>query len=219
MVKLTVVVDNKAIRGLRAAWGLSMVVEKGDYRLIFDTGPDEKALSYNLSKLKIDGNFNMLVLSHLHWDHVGGLSAVIKNTREFCLPEPMNEMSEVCTEPKKIGEFAISTGVFESAIREQALIVIGDNKTALLVGCSHPGIENIVLKAKELVGGVDVVIGGFHLLNANHLRLKNIVRIFERLNVREIYGIHCTGQRAMEYMRNKLGSRVKDGYAGLQLYL
>jgi len=45
--------------------------------VLFDTGPDSRALMYNMLKLEIDlQEIDTIVLSHSHMDHTGGIGIV-----------------------------------------------------------------------------------------------------------------------------------------------
>jgi len=78
-VKITILVDNQAASGLTAEHGFSLLIETGEMRLIFDTGQGD-ALPVNARALGIDLNqTDMLVLSHGHFDHTGGISRVMQN--------------------------------------------------------------------------------------------------------------------------------------------
>ncbi len=214
MAKLTVVVDNRAMKGLKAAWGLSVLIEAYK-RILFDTGPDARVLEDNMRRLGITGRFDHLVISHAHWDHAGGMNYALKFSDHICLPEKIGTVGEVCRNPTKIEDFAQTTGVMGLAIREQGLIVHGSEKTALLVGCSHPGIDNLTRRAHQLTEQIDIVIGGFHLGSASRRKIEKIAEVFDKLDVGEVYGIHCTGDEARRIFREKLGDRAKAGYAGL----
>ncbi len=217
MTKLTVVVDNQAKRSLRAAWGLSILVE-GEKRIIFDTGPDSGVLEYNMKKMNLEGEVDYLIISHNHWDHIGGLRYAEKFAKNICLPERIETRGLICKNPTKIGNMGETTGVMGLAIKEQGLVVFGEEKNVLIVGCSHPGIENLVKRAHQIAGRIDVVIGGFHLLGETKRRLEKIAKVFKELDVEEIYGIHCTGNEAQRFFKERLGEKAKDGYAGLVLH-
>ena len=72
-VKLTTIVDNAALPGLLAEHGYSLLIESGQRKLLFDTGQG-KAFEQNAAHLNIDlSTVDVLVLSHGHYDHTGGL--------------------------------------------------------------------------------------------------------------------------------------------------
>ena len=72
--KITTLVDNVVYdRGLQAEHGLSILVEAGDRKILFDTGASELFIK-NARLLGIDLNqVDYLVLSHGHSDHTGGV--------------------------------------------------------------------------------------------------------------------------------------------------
>ncbi|NPA74765.1 MAG: MBL fold metallo-hydrolase [Euryarchaeota archaeon] len=215
MLSLTVVVDNEAKKGLRAAWGLSVMVE-GERKILFDTGPSPEVLAHNLKKLALSNRVDALVLSHLHWDHTGGTSAVEYEVKY--VPEA-DGAGTVSVAPTDILGMAITTGVLGSSIKEQGAIVKGEEKVALLVGCSHPGVEHLTARAVELMGHVDIVLGGFHLLHSTARRVREVASALKELGVKEVYPMHCTGAGAKKILKDELGDRVRSGYAGLRLQL
>jgi 7,8-dihydropterin-6-yl-methyl-4-(beta-D-ribofuranosyl)aminobenzene 5'-phosphate synthase len=75
---ITVVVDNKAGEGLAAEHGLSLWIETEGRRILFDTGQGA-AFETNIRTLGIDlPTADILVLSHGHYDHTGGIARVIE---------------------------------------------------------------------------------------------------------------------------------------------
>jgi 7,8-dihydropterin-6-yl-methyl-4-(beta-D-ribofuranosyl)aminobenzene 5'-phosphate synthase len=76
-VKITIIVDNQAAQGLRCEHGFSAWIEVDGRRLLFDTGQGA-ALAGNADKLGIDlSTTDILVLSHGHYDHTGGIPLLI----------------------------------------------------------------------------------------------------------------------------------------------
>ena len=72
-MKITIVYDNNAQEGLKCGWGFSCLIETGTNNILFDTGWDGHLLLENMEKLGIDPQIiDTLVLSHQHWDHIGG---------------------------------------------------------------------------------------------------------------------------------------------------
>jgi len=77
-IRITTLVENTASRaGLLAEHGLSFWIEYGNKRILFDTGQSD-ILIKNAEVLGIDlAETDAIVLSHGHYDHTGGLAAVL----------------------------------------------------------------------------------------------------------------------------------------------
>lgn len=74
MAKITVIVDNNTNGKGIAEHGLSLWIEKGSNKILFDTGAGN-ALLHNAEEFKVDlKTLTQVVLSHGHSDHTGGLS-------------------------------------------------------------------------------------------------------------------------------------------------
>jgi 7,8-dihydropterin-6-yl-methyl-4-(beta-D-ribofuranosyl)aminobenzene 5'-phosphate synthase len=82
-IKLTTLSENTAGRvGLLAEWGLSVLVEVDNYKVLLDTGLDISA-AYNAAILGIDlSAVDRIALSHGHRDHTGGLRHVLNAMRK-----------------------------------------------------------------------------------------------------------------------------------------
>jgi len=94
-------------------------------------------------------------------------------------------------------------------LHEQNLI-ISEDKTALIIGCGHTGVTNIMEKAGEYKP--DVCIGGFHLYNPStketvpNALLDDISAELQKYRDILFYTCHCTGEQAYNYLSKKMGN-------------
>ena len=78
--KITCVVDNAVQPGscLRGEHGLAFLIEIESGRVLFDTGQSGAVLLHNLDVLEIEPeSIDALAISHAHYDHTGGLPALL----------------------------------------------------------------------------------------------------------------------------------------------
>lgn len=203
---------------LKTGWGFSCLVKVGDENILFDTGADSPTLLDNMKKLKIDPkDINMIVLSHIHGDHTGGLFGILKENSNLSVyvPEsfPQKFKKEVesykakvveVSDPIKISESVSITGELGTWIKEQSLIVKTTKGSVVITGCAHPGIVEILEEVKKIAGGnIYLVMGGFHLAGAGDSRLKEIVKSFRELGVKEVAPCHCSGDRTRELFKEE----------------
>ena len=71
--KITVIVDNISDRGMKGEWGLSIMAEVGEKKILLDVGASE-LFAENLKRLGFDmADIDYAVLSHAHYDHSSGM--------------------------------------------------------------------------------------------------------------------------------------------------
>jgi len=208
-VRLTIVYDNNAFDvRLRTAWGFACLVEVGGMTVLFDTGGDGAILMQNMAVLGIDPDvIDVVVLSHIHADHVGGLEALLSSNDHLVIYVPESFSSEIARRageraqvvpvggPQEIVEGVHTTGEMGTAIVEQSLILETGRGLVVVTGCAHPGIAEIVRRATEM-GEVDLVVGGFHLSGRSWSDIQGIVEELMALGVRRVAPCHCTGAEA-----------------------
>jgi 7,8-dihydropterin-6-yl-methyl-4-(beta-D-ribofuranosyl)aminobenzene 5'-phosphate synthase len=231
-VSFTIVYDNNRYDGqLQTAWGFSCLVETGEATVLFDTGGDSPTLLGNMSKLGIDLQaIDAVVLSHAHGDHTGGLGGLLGAGAQPTVYVPAafsasfkngvrahTELVEV-TGPTEIlprmcptGTVGIirsihTTGEVGLGIVEQALAVETAEGLVVVTGCAHPGVVEMVRRAKESVGGeVYLVLGGFHLGGASRRQIEAIIAEFRDLGVQNVAPCHCTGDQARQMFADAFG--------------
>ena len=165
-MRITIIYDNTTFqKNLLADWGFSCLVEeKGVPKILFDTGAKGEILLSNMEKLEIDPlSIEEVFISHLHWDHTGGLSELLRanpNIKKIYVPSSMGFENEVILkEPTKIHKNIFSTGELEGI--EQSMGVMTEKGIVLIVGCSHPYMGTILDTARQF-GKIYAIIGGMH---------------------------------------------------------
>jgi 7,8-dihydropterin-6-yl-methyl-4-(beta-D-ribofuranosyl)aminobenzene 5'-phosphate synthase len=99
-------------------------------------------------------------------------------------------------------------------LRELSLAINTPQGMAIIVGCSHPGIEKIVAAAAVINPRVHVIAGGFHLVVTSDADIEKIVAaLHDTFKVEYVAPGHCTGEPAFSALRRAFGERYL--YAGL----
>ena len=212
-MRITIVYDNEVKKpGLIADHGFSCLIEAPDTpKILFDTGAKGSILLHNMKELKIDpGSIGVVVISHNHGDHFGGLQAITEANQdaELYLPPSFGRIS--AKKVTKIKEpFEIRHGIFttgEIGGMEQSLAIKTDKGLVIITGCAHPGVGNI-LDAAARLGKAYGIIGGLHGFHD-----------FDRLNpLSLICPCHCTQYKSE--IKRLFPDRCLDCGAGLVLEL
>lgn len=209
MVTITVLVDNFEWKeGLKYGWGFSALIETPTDTVLFDTGPDPSVLRFNAEALGVDlASVKAVVISHEHWDHAGGLAAVLEANPGVRVIRPGSP------EPVQVAEGIMTTGTLPGEpLPEQGLVVETPEGPVLLVGCSHPGVVNLARRATELVGPLRMVIGGTHLLHSSKEEVKRVSDELRALGVKQIALSHCTGEEQAGWLEEWWGENyIRSG--------
>ena len=212
-IKMTIVYDNYVHQeGTTADWGFGCFIEGYDKTILFDTGWHGNILLANIDTLNVElDSLDVVVLSHNHGDHTGGLSSVLSrnpNVSVYIGTSYISEFSPFISavggtsiavdEPVEICEHVYSTGELEGPVLEQSLIFDTDEGLVVITGCSHPGIVNILHRAKEVLDkDIFLVFGGFHLGGHTDAEVNQIIQEFIELGVENCGPTHCTGDNAI----------------------
>jgi len=180
--------------GMQKDWGYAALVEYGGKRILFDTGNNPSVLERNVKAKHVDlSKLDVVVMSHRHGDHVGGLSYVLKvNPRvkiyapkegfgvfggdlpsafyrkDLSLPPEQRYYNGAPPEVMRFGsawpdanfelvdkDAEIAPGIHLIALvsdkpgtlelREPSLAINTPDGMVIVVGCSHPGLDRIVV--------------------------------------------------------------------------
>ncbi len=227
-ISITVTYDNNAYeQGLETAWGFSAFITGTEKSILFDTGG--WLLLDNMEKLSIEPDrIDVVVLSHIHRDHTGGLDSFLEKNPNVTVYLPVSfpkkfkdnardhgaRIIEV-KESMQICENVYSTGQLGRLIKEQSLIIRTDKGLVVITGCAHPGIVKIVNTAKDLMkDNILLVMGGFHLEWATKGRIEKIISAFKQWHVQYVGPCHCSGHKARSLFEKHFGSSYINTGAG-----
>ncbi|NWF87710.1 MBL fold metallo-hydrolase [Candidatus Bathyarchaeota archaeon] len=233
-VRVTTAVDNNVWKeGLASSWGLSFYVEaftgNKKHIVLMDTSGSFQIFFRNASKLGLNlSKIEAILISHWHGDHCGALSQVLSllkpQTMIYVPSENSFGLGEIrgaggipwiCHKPIEFVDGMMSTGEVPSGLSEHSLLINIKNKgLVILVGCSHPGIINILKRAQK-VSGIDkihAVIGGFHISSVGEgMRVGKFLR---ELDVKLVSPCHCTSNDAKQEIAKILGERCVNNGSG-----
>lgn len=219
-VTFTIVYDNNVYgAGLRTSWGFSCWVETDDNTVLFDTGGDGPTLMHNLRELGLDPQeIDVVVLSHAHGDHTGGLGTLLGTGvrptvyAPASFPEAFKTDVGARTDLVEVRDAAtiapdvLTTGEVGSSLVEQALAVETQEGLVVVTGCAHPGVVQMVRRAKEAADGeIALVMGGFHLGGASPGQIERIIADLRGLGVKRVAPCHCTGDKARQAFVDAFG--------------
>ncbi|MFX1574982.1 MAG: MBL fold metallo-hydrolase, partial [Promethearchaeota archaeon] len=173
-----IVFDDKCPKpGFLPSFGFSVLIYNhftGRFSL-FDTGGNGNILIHNIKQFNVDvSDIKNVIISHNHHDHAGGLDKILQINPNVDIYVPKAHLKSYLrrysnykvhgfSELKFIeNNFILSGEIKGNFISEQAVFLkTKSNELIILVGCSHPGVEQFILRAQN-IGNIIAIIGGFH---------------------------------------------------------
>ena len=235
-IELVVVYDNNpGDDRLHTAWGFACVVRLGCNTILFDTGGDSPNLLHNMLQLAIDpGEIDAVFFSYIDGDHTGGLAGFLEKNSDVIvyLPQsfPPDFKQEIASAGAEVVEIdrarelipgVYTTGELGREIKEQSLVLKTADGLVVITGCAHPGIVDIISRAKEVVPGtgVSLAIGGFHLVWSSASEIQPVIDGFKRLGVARTAPCHCSGDEARQMFQQSYGDAYLKVGVGTKIKL
>lgn len=231
---ITVVFDNNPYKkGLQSGWGFSCLIEEMEETVLFDTGADGGVLLDNIQRQGITPEtIDIIVLSHAHLDHISGVYDLLQKNHTLTVYIPASFPESFKDKIKRYGAHLIevkkpieilkgvySTGEMDASMKEQSLIIRTPKGVAIITGCAHPGIVNIVKRAKEILDDeVLLVMGGFHLKSKSEGEIKTIISEIQKLGVRYVGPCHCSGDKARDLFQEAYGEHYIPVGVGTKIH-
>jgi len=219
-MRIKVIFDKSALnKNLHIGWGVSFLI---DDKILFDTGEKGEWLIENLRLLGVDINkIEAVVISHDHWDHVGGLWKILNERIGLKIYSCPSFSKEFKNKAKEAGVNLIETERFAEVSQnifvtgempgayhgkympEQAVVLKTKNGLTIITGCAHPGILKIVEKAKLKFPDEPIyfVLGGFHLMESDKRGIEIVAEKFKKIGVIKTGPTHCSGEAAEDIFK------------------
>lgn len=227
---LTILYDNTTDRAdLKPDWGFAALIEGLGKTILFDTGTKPEILVHNCRVLGVDlARVEILIISHPHGDHTGGIMTVLKKSPRLKAyipgvaenplpPQSGLDRSAIAAEGAEVvlvkepievipGVYLTGQMIGAAPIPEVSVILDSGHGVTLLTGCAHPGIVEITQKAAALRGQpVGCVLGGFHLMSTPEAKVKDIIAKLKGLGAVKCGATHCTGEAAIAVFKKEFG--------------
>lgn len=219
-----------------AGWGVSYLINR---HVLFDAGENEAMLFHNMGLMNIrQHEIQKIVISHEHWDHVGGLWRLLIGNRGipvYVCPGVSHEFKDkivsfgsnvIEVEPfmeidKNIYTSGETVGICRyGPIPEQALILKSKKGISVVTGCAHNGIVDILAFVREKMSEpIHLVLGGFHTLDSHPSAVKFTITKFQKMGVSTVAPFHCTGNEAIQLFKEIYNGNFVEAAVGKTLHV
>lgn len=132
---------------------------------------------------------------------------------------------EIVTKPTEIfpGFFVFSTtskkpGTME--MNELSLAIRTPKGLAVVVGCSHPGVETVLAEAAKIDPRIYTVAGGFHLVLTPQEEVQRVANVLhDQLKVERVSPGHCTSEMGFAVFLDRYKDRFDRAGLGAVIAL
>jgi len=99
-------------------------------------------------------------------------------------------------------------------LRELSLAIRTPDGLVLVVGCSHPGVEEIVKEAAAIDPHINILLGGLHQIQAPDPEVERIATVLHgQYKLEHVAPGHCTGEPQFAALKRTFGDHFV--YAGV----
>jgi 7,8-dihydropterin-6-yl-methyl-4-(beta-D-ribofuranosyl)aminobenzene 5'-phosphate synthase len=105
-------------------------------------------------------------------------------------------------------------------MNEVSLAVRTPKGLVVLVGCAHPGVENILAQAAKIDARLHMVVGGFHLVLTPREDIERVAGVLhQELKVERVAPGHCTSELGFAILLDRFKERFEEAGLGAVLVL
>src|SRR5437660_11390374 len=149
-----------------------------------------------------DGKYPDKILSGYPW-----------NSANFVLVDKLTEIS-----PGVFIVFTISKTPGTLELRELSLVLREPGGLSVIVGCSHPGIEEILQAASVIDPHMHFLCGGLHLVSTPETEIDRLVdSLKNKWKLEKVAPGHCTGEPAFLRLQKAFGENYIYAGAGTRI--
>lgn len=121
------------------------------------------------------------------------------------------------------GFFVLTTRSEKAGTREMnelSLAIRSPEGLVVIVGCSHPGVEKILVAAAQIDKQLYTTIGGFHLVLTAAEDIERVANMLhDTLGLERVAPGHCTSERGFAAFMRRFGDRFDQAGLGAVLQL
>lgn len=220
-ISITTIVENSCMmfKVLAQHW-VSFLIRYWENNYLFDCWQIFAWLDNNLKEFNINPKkLTWVIISHDHYDHCACLSECIKNfqRKNVIVPSDFkrfswNEIIKI-SKPYEIEKWLWTTWSLSwKEIKEQSIIIdLWRKWLVIIVWCSHPGIKNIVEKAKTITKNNKIlwIIWWLHLADSPQKSIEKTWQYLKSLNAKFICPWHCTWEKAIFALQQLMPKEIK----------
>jgi 7,8-dihydropterin-6-yl-methyl-4-(beta-D-ribofuranosyl)aminobenzene 5'-phosphate synthase len=105
-------------------------------------------------------------------------------------------------------------------MNEVSLAVRTPKGLVVLVGCAHPGVENILAQAAKIDPRLHMVVGGFHLVLTPREEVERVADVLhQELKVERVAPGHCTSELGFAILLDRFKERFQETGLGAVIVL
>lgn len=132
--------------------------------------------------------------------------------------EPVTKPTEIFPGFIVIASQSRKPGTLE--MNEASLAIRTPEGLVVVVGCSHPGVENVLAEAAKIDPRLHLVTGGFHLVLTPVADVQRVADLLhDQLKLKRVAPGHCTSELGFAIFRAKFQDRFDEAGLGAVLTL
>lgn len=227
-ISLTILYDNDPVpdNDLETGWGFSCLIQGVGETILFDTGAREDILLSNMKKLGVSpSDIDVIILSHFHGDHTGGIDALLEENHDLSVYFPSSFSKGFLERILSTGagivpvtnHIRIMPGVSVTSetggeTREIALVIETERGLVIVTGCAHPGLMTILKEAGSIsADSILMIIGGLHLEAYSRYELEHLAALLAKKGILYLAPCHCSGSLAKTIFKSDFEGFIETG--------